>query len=133
MDDARVAAWTRRRFGLVVGGLAATLAGLADRDDAAAKHKHHHKHKKKCKSQQVRCGKQCVTGDCCPGQPCGESGQDCACGHTIDGAAFCFEQSMALCQQCESNAECIEPFRCVQVSDCDAVTAICRPACGTVF
>jgi hypothetical protein len=132
MDDARFAAWTRRRFGLATAGLAATRSGMVGLGAASAKHKHRHRHKKKkCTTQQTRCGKRCVTGDCCPDQPCGESGLDCTCGRTSDGATFCLAPIVAVCKQCESSDDCNEPFRCVQVSDCgEAVTAICLPACG---
>jgi hypothetical protein len=133
MDDARFDAWTRRRFGLAAGGLAVVLGELVW-GDAAAKKKHKHKHKRtKCKSQQTRCHKQCFKGNCCPGKPCGAGGQECVCGRTSAGKTFCYEQILALCQSCNSDADCTAPSRCVQVTGCDEVTAICLPACGTAI
>jgi hypothetical protein len=60
MDDTRFDAWTRRRFGLAAGGLAATVLGLAGIEDAQTRKKR----KKRCK----RLGASCKSGGkrtCC--------------------------------------------------------------------
>ena len=65
-----------------------------------------------------------------PGQAVWQAGAALRLGKTIEGKAFCFEEILAVCEQCTSNAECMDPFRCVKISGCDSVTAICLPACG---
>ena len=55
MDTGRFDAWTRRRFGLGVSGLAAGLLGVATGGDVAAKKK-----KKKCPARDT-----CPANVCC--------------------------------------------------------------------
>jgi hypothetical protein len=125
MDEARFDAWTRRRFGLTTGGLLASLVGLAlAADDATAKRR-----RKKCKKSEKRCGKKkCVKGDCCPGKPCGEF---CECLRTVGGRTICVARNVKLiCEQCDSNADCNEPLRCVKTSCGQGITASCLAPCG---
>lgn len=94
MDGPRFDAWTRRRFGFMAGGFAASLWGAVVSDDAAAKKNK----KKRCRKLQAACkpdGKQKCCGElrcrvtsanpgantfCCKtaGKPCSEP-RDC-CG-----------------------------------------------------
>jgi hypothetical protein len=122
VEDILFDSWTRRRFGLAAGGIAAVLASLALPDQAPAK-------RKRCKKSEKRCGRKCVKGSCCPGKPCG--GDDfCRCGRTIGGKTICFQPIVALCEQCNGDADCNSPLRCIRAGDCGAVTAICLPPCG---
>jgi hypothetical protein len=109
MDSKRFDAWTRRRFGLGAGGLAASLLGLQDLNEAKGKknnkHKHQGKHKHKgqkckqagtgCKPKKRRCcgtlscqavpgfgGKRCCAGG---GAQCSQS-QECCSGICAQGA-----------------------------------------------
>lgn len=127
MDDLQFDAWTRRRFGIAAGGIAAAFLGLTTIDSANAKNKRKRK-KKKCKKSEKRCGKKCVKGTCCPGKSCGE---DCECGRTVEGRGFCFAKVLNICAQCTSSAECEEGSQCVQIDPpCGEVTAVCKPPCG---
>ena len=116
MDDRRFDAWTRRRFGRAAGGLLAALAGLGAAETAAGKHK-----PKPCKSNATRCGKKCVTGECCPGKACGPKGEHCKCHKTIDGQGFCANtREVPICAACHSDADCAtcsSNARCVQSKD----------------
>lgn len=70
MDGSRFDAWTRRRFGLAMGGLAASLRSAASPDNAEAK-KNRKKRKKKKPCQTV--GIACNVGGkrkCCSGLSC---------------------------------------------------------------
>jgi hypothetical protein len=87
MDAKRFDAWTRRRFGLGAGGLAASLLGFQGLDEAEGKkrhkadakdnkHKHHHrKHKgkgPKCKKAGTGCKpkkRRCCNGLTCQAVP----------------------------------------------------------------
>jgi hypothetical protein len=76
MDAKRFDAWTRRRFGLGAGGLAASLLGFQGLDEAEGKNnKHKHKNKGKHKHKGQKC-KKAGTGckpqkrDCCTGLSC---------------------------------------------------------------
>jgi hypothetical protein len=79
MEASRFDAWTRRRFGFALGGVA-SLIGLSVLEDAEAKKKHKHKRKKKkkCKKLLVTCGgkKKCCKGLTC-GTPVGTTGTVC--------------------------------------------------------
>jgi hypothetical protein len=122
VDDILFDAWTRRRFGLAAGGIAAAFASLAHPDPAPAK-------RKRCKKREKRCGGKCVKGTWCPGKRCG--GDDfCRCGRTIGGRTICFQPIAALCKQCNGDVDCNSPLRCIRVGDCGAVSATCLPPCG---
>ncbi|MGH2616380.1 MAG: hypothetical protein ACRDJC_14145 [Thermomicrobiales bacterium] len=129
MDDTRFDAWTRRRFGLTTGGLLASLLGLTALPDAATA-KRKKRNRKKCKNNQKRCGtKKCVKGDCCPGKPCGE---DCECQRTIGGNTICIDLTfIMMCTQCNSNADCEAPLRCVKANCGGGGTAVCKRPCGS--
>ena len=109
MDGSGFDAWTRRRFGLAAGGLAASVAAMAGFADAEAKKK-----KKKCrkagdrcglgKNQQCCCPLQCgVSGECCRGggQPCSTDGQCCSNNCSGD---FCVCKSNS--QPCTLDEQC---------------------------
>src|SRR5689334_4264103 len=85
MEPERFDAWTRRRFGLVAGGLAAILPALGWVLQGAAEphhhHHHHHHHTKKhhhkkpcpdCPTCSTLCRKPLETceGGCCEGLSC---------------------------------------------------------------
>jgi hypothetical protein len=67
MDDIRFDAWTRRRFGLALGGGAAMLLGLSARDHSAAK-----KRKKPCRRLKQGCQPGNRNKRCCKKLACGE-------------------------------------------------------------
>lgn len=81
MDAKHFDAWTRRRFGLGAGGLAASLLGFQGLDEAEGKNKknkHKHKNKGKHKHKGQKC-KKAGTGcepvtkgkrSCCSGLTC---------------------------------------------------------------
>jgi hypothetical protein len=125
MDAPRFDAWTRRRFGVLTGGLLAAVAGLTIAEEATAKK---HKH---CKKSETKCGKKCVKGACCPGASCKVNGERCDCGKTLDGEAFGASRAQALCEPCTSDDDCLERDRCAKVTGCPlGVTAICLRPCG---
>lgn len=114
MEDHRFDAWTRRRFGLASGGLLATLAGFGT--DAGTDAKPDRK-PKKCTRKEVKCGKKCVKGECCPGKACDEA---CTCQRTTSGATACLSDEVFLCDEataCSKNSDCGRFGRCVP-SDC---------------
>ena len=126
MDDRRFDAWTRRRFGagIAASGIVAAMASLANWTEPAGAKK-----KKKCKKNETRCGKKkCVKGECCPGKSCGEG---FGCQRTVSGKAICIDLDfLAMCTQCNSNADCGSPLRCVK-GGCggSGVTAVCKRPC----
>ena len=110
MDGSRFDAWTRRRFGLAVGGLAGSLLGIVGggSDDLAAKQK---KKKKRCRKLGQSCreggkraccakrGLSCQPFEvtqpnsarrCCRRgkEPCTDSGECCS-GECTDGRCVC--------------------------------------------
>ena len=100
MQGFRFDTWTRRRFGLAAGGMAATLARLTSPEDADARNKNRKKRKMRCRQdgqvcrqsgKRKRCcqGKQCADFDgqrfrCCKAidHPC-SAGSECCSGHCI--------------------------------------------------
>lgn len=120
MDGSRFDAWTRRRFGLAAGGVAAALTGLIPTgEDAAAKNKR----KKRCRKLGQVCtpgGKKKCCGDrfcarsftftvadrCCKGggERCtGEEDATCCTGLcTLAGECFCKTGG----QSCDRNGQC---------------------------
>ena len=106
MDSSRFDTWTRRRFGLAAGGMAATLARLTSPADADARNKKKKKKKNKKKKQQCRTlGQVCrQTGKrkrCCQGKQCEDvDGQDFRC-------------CKALGQPCAEGDECCSGW-CIQ-------------------
>jgi hypothetical protein len=108
MDDRHFDVWTRRRFGLATGGVLATLLGLGAREGAAAKHHHHHHKPPRCTPTERPCGKQCVTGTCCPGKPCGAG---CDCDRTTEGDTVC-HNPLFIIGGCTTSADCTGDARC---------------------
>jgi hypothetical protein len=108
VDDHRFDAWTRRRFGLAAGGLAATVLGFAGIEDAQTRKKR----KKRCK----KLGASCKTG-----------GKRRCCG-TLKCDQISFEPSTKTrcCrkkdQPCADNHDCCADL-CCQLS------GTCGPAC----
>jgi hypothetical protein len=97
MDGTRFDAWTRRRFGLAAGGMAAFVL-FRDSPEAAAGKKRRKKRKKRCKRLRAGCnpgGKRTCCGKltcstysptgevpprCCkqPGEPCAAFDECCS-------------------------------------------------------
>lgn len=104
MDGSRFDAWTRRRFGVVAGGLAGSLLALAGRDDAEAKKRH----KKKCKKLGDSCdpsGKR----KCCHGRLCGFPINDDSLNHCCRGGGdSCTPEHQAECCTgvCQQDLSC---------------------------
>jgi len=135
MDGPQFDRWTRRRFGLMGGGIAAGLMGSLGLDETEAKK---HKHKKRCRKVQQSCepdGKK--KKRCCKGLRCtGVQGEGVQCCRDTQGK--CNERSeccgelechvstglgkVRCCQavvngSCETDDDCCEPFHCVE-SNC---------------
>jgi hypothetical protein len=107
MDASRFDAWTRRRFGLVVGSGTASLLGLSVLGDAEAKKKHKHKKKKKCRKSLQTCGGK--KKKCCKSLTCGDS--------------LTFPDSKVCCKPlqgtCEDQTECCGDTICTNVDGLD--------------
>lgn len=104
MDGSRFDAWTRRKFGIVVGGFAAALLALGSTDEGDAR-KRRRKRRKRCKRLRAGCtpgGKRTCCGElicstysatgevpprCCkpPREPCAAFDECCS--------QFCFEDA----------------------------------------
>jgi hypothetical protein len=99
MDGMEFDAWTRRRFGVAAGGLAASLlalAGAIDTDAGKRKRKRRRKRKKRCKPLGAGC-KQNGKKRCCKTLACEE------------GANRCCRKLRAICAneaECCGNLEC---------------------------
>jgi hypothetical protein len=109
MDGSRFDAWTRRRFGLVVGSGVASLAGLSALDDAEAKKKR--KKKKKCKKIKNGCKTSGKKKRCCKGLTCGES-------VALPGGNHCCRQAQGACtdaSECCAPSLCDDGFCCILV------------------
>ena len=119
MDGSRFDAWTRRRFGLAAGGVAAALAGLIPTgEDAAAKRKR----KKRCRKPGKICtpgGKKCCgkrfcarpfsfpeADRCCKGggEPCTGTQDPTCCTGDCTPAGECFCKTGG--QPCDRNGQC---------------------------
>jgi hypothetical protein len=141
MDDPRFDAWTRRRAGLAAGGALVAVLGLATYYETAAttKKNRRREEKKRCrkKSNRTWCRNECVRGTCCPGKRCA-GGDDCGCGLTVEGTAFCVDGGVAVLydESCPNSAACAGDTRCVRLPQpCGTggdVTALCLPPCGFV-
>lgn len=108
-------------------GLLAVLSLALAGESAGAKKKR--KKRKTCQKGETRCGKKCVRGSCCPGEPCGPF---CTCLRSVEGRTFCGPISfMAFCDQCGSSAnDCQADERCAKDDQCGpGVTAVCTPIC----
>ncbi|MGH2615535.1 MAG: hypothetical protein ACRDJC_09875 [Thermomicrobiales bacterium] len=89
MDDFRFDAWTRRRFGLAAGGIAAAVLGIAPGTDTEARKKRRKK-KTRCK----KLGDVCAGGKrkCCDNRAC----------VLIDNSLRC----------CKDEGPCTDNFQC---------------------
>lgn len=93
MNGGSFDAWSRRRVGMVAGGLAASLLGIVPSEDTAAKKKR--KKKKRCKKLRESCnpeGRTCCNDRTCGGPPearfcCQQGGESC------DGNGDCCNQT----------------------------------------
>jgi hypothetical protein len=103
MDDSRFDVWTRRRFGLAAGGLAAILLG----DEAVAKKKR----KKRCRKKGANCGGK---RKCCRRLRCAETGEV-----GIPVRRCCTDDPTATCR---SDADCCLPLAC------SPMTSLCSEA-----
>ena len=108
MDDTRFDAWTRRRFGLAAGGLAATVLGLAGIEDAQTRKKR----KKRCK----RLGASCKSG-----------GKRTCCG-TLRCDRISFEPSPKTRCCRKKNQPCVDNHDCC-AGLCCQLSGTCGPAC----
>lgn len=104
MRGSRFDSWTRRRFGLTAGALAAAHFGLSNLSaDARKKHKRR-KHKKRCRKLGETCtdgGRACCSGRTCGGDPalgtfcCQQGGETCS-GNEDCCNRQCFQGACAL-------------------------------------
>ncbi|MCC7021923.1 MAG: hypothetical protein IT338_03805 [Thermomicrobiales bacterium] len=118
MDGSRFDAWTRRRFGLAAGGLAASLLGLAGFEETEAKRK-----KKRCKKLNKPCKPKGKKKRCCkklscsapfgaPDNHCCRAGANVPCTTATAGECCtrrcngntCFCKSLG--EQCTSSGQC---------------------------
>lgn len=121
MDGSRFDAWTRRKFGLVVGGgLAAALGATAD---VAGK-------KKRCKKFDTRCNpdskRKCCTGLACQesasggNRCCKKLGTKCTDGSECCGNGICDDveglSGVRCCfldnEPCKKDSDCCENRSC---------------------
>jgi hypothetical protein len=108
MDGLEFDAWTRRRFGLAVGGAVAALAGL---DATTAKKKR----KKRCK----RLGEGCKPGGkrkCCGQLRCDRPGSD-----SVDRPLCCKTAG----KSCSDSLDC-----CLGLLCCGVSARTCQPPIG---
>lgn len=117
MDDARFDAWTRRRFGLAMGGGVAALIGLSIPNDIEARKK------KRCKTLKQGCQPGNKKKKCCTKQ-----GLSCAKKFGL-GAPYCCKQIQATCTDI---SECCSDLDCAPVTGlagdrcCKSVQSQCR-------
>jgi hypothetical protein len=96
MRSSRFDLWTRRRFGLGAGGLAASLLAVAASDDAGARNKR----RKRCKNVGKKCGGKRT---CCGRFRCAPAGE------TSLAKRCCKDEAGA---SCRSSADCCRPMGC---------------------
>ena len=121
MDGSRFDAWTRRKFGLAIGGGVASALGLGLLDAADAKKGN----SKRCKRFQATCnpnGKKCCKGlDCEEGACCKKLGTKCTDGSECCGTGICDnvvpESTKTICCNlegnfCKKDTNCCEGFTC---------------------
>ena len=101
MDDLRFDAWTRRRFGLLTGGVAASLLGLSGLHHSEAK-KNKNK-KKRCKKLQQTCDQSDKNKKCC------KKNQLCAQVAHLGSGNHCCKQRGSSCSE---DADCCGSDRC---------------------
>lgn len=127
MDGSRFDAWTRRRFGLAAGGLAASLFGLLSLDGGnARKRKRKRKNKRRKKGPPFCAGKNhCETVGTCH-RPTSEV--QCFCFVTADGGEPFCSIGMLLTNDC---ATCAAGQTCVDASGgrCGAFPFGCADPC----
>ena len=102
MDDRQFDVWTRRRFGLVTGGAATALFGVALPDETAASKKGK-KRRKRC----VKLLKACHTG----GRKCCHSNACVSFDTGANGTFFCCKPASKACQtsdECCPGAACFK-------------------------
>jgi hypothetical protein len=122
MDDMPFDAWTRRRVGLVTGGLLATALGVGPRETAAKK--------KRCKKSETKCGKKCVKGTCCPDTPCATL---CTCERTTAGKTACMAAVPIACEtNCAKDADCPKTDHCIAFTCGDEPFQGCIPRCDAI-
>lgn len=97
MEESRFDAWTRRRFGLALGGGLAAL-GLGARGGTVAGKKK----KKRCRKLKQACQSGNRNRKCCNGLTCGES-------VAIPEGAHCCRKAQGICSDA---SECCSPALC---------------------
>jgi hypothetical protein len=140
MDGSRFDTWTRRRFGLAVGGLTGALQSLLQSPTAQAKKKRRRKRKEEKETSCKRLGDCCSPGEtrkCCDNLPCRplfgdqafrcchEAGEPCTIGEfDFTCCSGMCDGSECVCkttgQSCSFDAQCCS-FSC-ESSKCAAVT-----------
>jgi hypothetical protein len=117
LDETQFDTWTRRRFGLVAGGAAASVLGLLGAiglDDheaeAARKHNKNKNRKNNSRKRKDKCRK---LGDFCDdnrrNQQCCNASQLCAQVPDLGTGTFCCKQ---LSQNCSFSTDCCGRNRC---------------------
>lgn len=130
MDRLRLVGWTRRGFGLAVGGMVAALHGAAALQNPASKRK---KRKKQCRKVTRACTPGNKKKRCCKGLHCGVSESQtsshccrtpqapCESANECCGELFCQEifpgSGMRCCvppsKSCETDNDCCGAFICL--------------------
>jgi hypothetical protein len=98
MRNSRFDLWTRRRFGLATGGLAASLLAVAASGDAEARKKR----RKRCKKAGKTCGGK---RKCCRRFRCAPAGET-----ETSLVKRCCKDAMGA--SCRSSADCCRPMGC---------------------
>lgn len=107
MDGSRFDTWTRRRFGLAVGSLAASTIGFGAHDAEAGKRK---KRKKRCKKLRHICQPGNTKKRCC-------KNQDLVCGVILSQEGnHCCRPSQG---RCATVADCCDGKICMNVIGLD--------------
>ena len=136
MDGSRFDAWTRRKVGLGLGGLAATLLGAATGPETVARKKKPKKKSACSRRTRQKCrrqGRVCEKGACvvtcnagnsaCRGnnaiQLCGGGQAFCDCSPLVEGGFACTAARPETCpgaSECVRDAQCGAGDVCVDVS-----------------
>ena len=106
MDGPRFDAWTRRRFGLLAGGLAAGLLRLSAADPADARKR---KKKPRCRPLRFECNDKNRHKRCCPGLFCAE----------VEGLGDADRCCQAYRSPCRDDSECCGFAECEVITGLD--------------
>ena len=112
MDGPRFDAWTRRRFGLLAGGVAAALLRLSAADAADARQR---KKKPRCRPLRFECNDKNRHKRCCPGLFCAE----------VEGLGDTDRCCQAYRSPCRDDSECCGFAECKVITGLDNVDRCC--------